>query len=316
VSRILITGAASGIGAAAVESFTGRGHTVIVIDVNAHGEIIALDVGDEQGWADLVQDVAPLDSLVNCAGVRRRTLLLEVSAAEWDAVLRVNLTGTFLGVQAFARQCVDRKRPGAIANIASTTAFAAVEGQPHYVASKAGVSMLTRAAARELAIHGIRDNAIAPEPTETPMLNQRLDIPGQREWLTSMVPLGRLAQVEDIVAAMRYLLSEDAAFVTGVTLPVDGGRCSPSGRGDDADQPTHKESLIVTLHIRVDHELCISSGKCVGDEPEVFAFDDNELAYVATAEHQMDRARVLRVAQNCPSQAIIVHDEHGDVIAV
>jgi ferredoxin len=72
----------------------------------------------------------------------------------------------------------------------------------------------------------------------------------------------------------------------------------------------------VTLRIRIDHELCMSSGRCVGDEPDVFAFDDDQLAYVATAEHQMDRDRVLRIAQNCPSLAIIIHDENGNVIAL
>ena len=152
-----------------------------------------------------------------------RTALVDLDVNEWDNVLRVNLTGTFLGIQALARSWIATNTPGAIVNIGSTTSFSAVIGQPHYCASKAGVAMLTKAAALELAEHKIRVNAVAPGPIVTPMLQKRLDEPGQQEWLTAQVPLGRLGQPADVAAVISFLLSSSASFITGVTLPVDGG---------------------------------------------------------------------------------------------
>lgn len=223
VRRILVTGAASGIGAAVADALADQGCAVVRADVRGSHDVHQLDVGDPHQWASIVAANAPLDGLVNCAGVRIRTALVDLDLAEWDSVMRVNLTGTFLGVQALARTWIAAGTPGAVVNIGSTTSFSAVAGQPHYCASKAGVAMFTKAAALELAEHGIRVNAVAPGPIVTPMLQARLDQPGQREWLTAQVPLGRLGQTTDIAAAISFLLSDAASFITGVTLPVDGG---------------------------------------------------------------------------------------------
>lgn len=221
--RVLVTGAASGIGAAVADALEREGHAVVRADLTASEGVLPLDVTDPEQWATIVRDHAPLHGLVNCAGVRIRTALVDLDLAEWDGVLRVNLTGTFLGVQALARTWIAAGAPGAVVNIGSTTSFSAVPGQPHYCASKAGVAMFTKAAALELAEHGIRVNAVAPGPIVTPMLQTRLDEPGQEEWLTAQVPLGRLGQTRDVASAISFLLSDAASFITGVTLPVDGG---------------------------------------------------------------------------------------------
>lgn len=221
--RVLVTGAASGIGAAVADALEREGHTVVRADLTSSDGVHRLDVTDPEQWAAIVRDHAPVQGLVNCAGVRIRTALVDLELAEWDNVLRVNLTGTFLGVQALARTWIAAGTPGAVVNIGSTTSFSAVPGQPHYCASKAGVAMFTKAAALELAEHGIRVNAVAPGPIVTPMLQTRLDEPGQEEWLTAQVPLGRLGQTRDVAAAISFLLSDAASFITGVTLPVDGG---------------------------------------------------------------------------------------------
>jgi NAD(P)-dependent dehydrogenase (short-subunit alcohol dehydrogenase family) len=227
MQRVLVTGAASGIGAAAAETLAGDGHHVVRADLvagsDAAAPVVQLDVGDPEGWAALLDAYGPFDGLINCAGVRYRTALVDVDVAEWNQVLRVNLTGTFLGIQALARTWIAAATGGSVVNVGSTTSFSAVAGQPHYCASKAGVAMLTKAAALELAPYGIRVNAVAPGPIVTPMLQARLDEPGQEAWLTDQVPIGRLGQTRDVVGAMRFLLSEDASFITGVTLPVDGG---------------------------------------------------------------------------------------------
>lgn len=221
--RVLITGAASGIGATTAETLAADGHDVVRVDRVGGDGVVAMDVGDPARWDDLVDSAGPLDGLVNCAGVRLRTALVDIDLDEWEGVLRTNLTGSFLGTQAVARRWIASGSRGAVVNIASTTSFGAVPGQVHYCVSKAGIAMLTKAAALELAPHGIRVNAIAPGPIVTPMLQARLDEPGQQEWLTSQVPLGRLGHTADIAGAVRYLLGDDAGFITGVVLPVDGG---------------------------------------------------------------------------------------------
>lgn len=221
--RVLVTGAASGIGASIAATLAGFGHEVVGADRAAGPDVVEADVTDAARWDALVDESGPLDALVNCAGVRLRTPLTELSLDEWNWVLQVNLTGTFLGIQTVARRWIAAGTPGAVVNIASTTSFGAVAGQVHYCVSKAGVAMLTKASALELAPHAIRVNAIAPGPIVTPMLQARLDEPGQAEWLTGQVPLGRLGSTDDVAGAARYLLGPDAGFVTGVVLPVDGG---------------------------------------------------------------------------------------------
>jgi glucose 1-dehydrogenase len=172
-----------------------------------------------------------IDILVNCAGIARHTNFLELPLAEWQLVQDVNATGTFLIAQAVARHMVTEHPEGgrtrAIVTIASIEAHVvlASSGHPqvHYNASKGAVHMITRALAVELAPHGIRVNSVCPGVTETPLASFALASPDKRAMIERQVPLGRVGQPEDIAAAALFLASEDASYITGEALVVDGG---------------------------------------------------------------------------------------------
>ena len=171
-----------------------------------------------------------IDILVNCAGIARYTEFLELPLAEWQVVQDVNSTGTFLMAQAVARHMVTSHPEGrtrAIVNIASVEAHVvlASEGHPqvHYNASKGAVHMITRALAVELASHGIRVNSICPGLTDTPLASFALSNAEKRASIEKLVPLGRVGQPGEIAAAALFLASEDASYITGEALVVDGG---------------------------------------------------------------------------------------------
>jgi NAD(P)-dependent dehydrogenase (short-subunit alcohol dehydrogenase family) len=164
-----------------------------------------------------------IDVLVNNAGVTGVFDLLELPEAEWDRVLDINLKGVFLCTQSVARAMVDAGRGGRIINISSTAGTRGVPYSAHYSASKGGVELFTRAAARALAPYRIHVNAVAPGVMETPLLQPFLDQPGQRERYTQAIPLGRIGQPSDLAGAAVYLASPASDFVTGTVLHVDGG---------------------------------------------------------------------------------------------
>jgi NAD(P)-dependent dehydrogenase (short-subunit alcohol dehydrogenase family) len=241
----LVTGAASGIGQATAQRFLAEGARVAAADLNGDGlqaEFSGQDgaitvVGDVSEPADAARMAAAaaesfgaIDILVNCAGIARYTNFLELPLEEWQLVQDVNSTGTFLMAQAVARHMVaqgpaDHSR--AIVNIASVEAHVvlASSGHPqvHYNASKGAVHMTTRALAIELAPHGIRVNSICPGLTETPLAAYALATPERRASISKQVPLGRVAQPREIAAAALFLASEDASYITGEALVVDGG---------------------------------------------------------------------------------------------
>jgi NAD(P)-dependent dehydrogenase (short-subunit alcohol dehydrogenase family) len=241
----LVTGAASGIGLATAQRFLAEGAQVAAADMNGDGlqaEFSGRDgaimvAGDVSAPADAARMAAAaaesfgaIDILVNCAGIARYTNFLELPLEEWQLVQDVNSTGTFLMAQAVARQMVaqppaDHSR--AIVNIASIEAHVVVasSGHPqvHYNASKGAVHMITRALAIELAPHGIRVNSICPGLTDTPLATYALATPERRASINKQVPLGRVAQPGEIAAAALFLASEDASYITGEALVVDGG---------------------------------------------------------------------------------------------
>jgi NAD(P)-dependent dehydrogenase (short-subunit alcohol dehydrogenase family) len=258
----LVTGAASGIGRAVARRFLAEGARVAAADLNRDGlaaefggpatadsrEGAGADSGETTGVVTVAGDVSrpddaarmaaaaaeafgAIDILVNCAGIARYTNFLELPLAEWQLVQDVNATGTFLIAQAVARHMVtghpDGGRTRAIVNIASIEAHVvlASSGHPqvHYNASKGAVHMITRALAVELAPHGIRVNSVCPGVTETPLASFTLASPYQRAMIERQVPLGRVGQPEDIAAAALFLASEDASYITGEALVVDGG---------------------------------------------------------------------------------------------
>jgi 3-oxoacyl-[acyl-carrier protein] reductase len=161
-----------------------------------------------------------VDILVNNAGITKDGLLMRMSEADWDAVLDINLKGTFLFTKAFSRSFL-KQQSGRIVNIASVIGLIGNAGQCNYGASKAGVIGFTKSAARELASRGITVNAIAPGFIETAMTAKIS--PEAREGLLKQIPLGSLGQPEDVASAVLFLASPAARYITGQVLPVDGG---------------------------------------------------------------------------------------------
>lgn len=221
-TRVIVTGGASGIGAATVAQLRSSGLEVVAADLRAGDDVVGLDVTDEASWSALFDTVGEVDGLVNCAGVRTRNLIVDTSLDEFDRHLRVNVTGTWLGIRELFRRHRDGAQ-AAIVNIASVNAVIAVPGQSHYVASKGAVASLTKAAAIEGAPLGIRVNAIAPGPIRTPMTEERLVDPAQVEWLEGRVPLARVGEAPEMATVVEFLLSPASSYVTGTTIYADGG---------------------------------------------------------------------------------------------
>jgi 3-oxoacyl-[acyl-carrier protein] reductase len=234
----LVTGAGGGIGAATARRFAREGATVVVNDVDlklaralvtelqkegARALSIAADVTartDVEAMVDqVVGEFGRLDVLVNNAGVNRDAMSHKMTEEQWDQVLAVNLKGTFLCAQAVL--AVMRERGwGRVINTSSVASLGNI-GQANYAASKAGVIGLTRTLALEYAKNGITVNCVAPGPVMTRML---ASVPEAiREKIVAKVPVGRIARPEEIAAVHAFLASEDAAFITGQVLFVDGG---------------------------------------------------------------------------------------------
>jgi 3-oxoacyl-[acyl-carrier protein] reductase len=236
----VVTGAGRGIGRSIAIRFAQEGATVVVADLDAPSaarttaEIEAsggrarghaVDVGDqaqvEELMASTVRDGARIDILVNVAGVGLTKLILNTTLAQWEHVLRVNLTGCFLCSQAAAR-VMTAQGCGKIINIASLSGQRGGTGRAAYGASKAGVTMLTRVMAVEMAPYGITVNEIAPGPVNTEMTAVTHD-EATRNAYHRLIPMGRYAERDEIAAAAVFLASSEADFVNGHTLNVDGG---------------------------------------------------------------------------------------------
>lgn len=248
----VITGGASGIGEAIARRLGREGAAVLVADVDAdRGPAVASAIETEGGRAGFcradvtlaadceqmvkqaVERWGGLDILVNSAGVGEAGPIVSFAESAWDRVLDVNLKGTYLCCKAALPALA--ARGGSIVNLASLAGLIVAEGMGAYAASKAGVIQLTRAIALEGARDKVRANALCPTWVDTPMVQGYLRASGHpeqaRRGLEAMIPLGRLGAVEDVAAAALFLASDEAAFITGVALPVDGGTLCGRGHG-------------------------------------------------------------------------------------
>ena len=187
---------------------------------------LAMDVTDVASIEAAVETVAAelgrIDILVNNAGVNIPRPAVEVTEEQWDAIQDTKLKGAFFAAQAVAKRMIPLGS-GVIVNVASAAGLIAVEERAAYCSSKAGIIMLTKQLALEWARHDIRVNGVAPTFVETELAAQTLNRPGVRDYWNVRIPLGRIATVADVADAIVYLASPAAAFITGVTMPVDGG---------------------------------------------------------------------------------------------
>ena len=236
-----VTGGASGIGAATARRLTDEGARVAVADRDREGaEKIAADVGGfavrvdvtdgasvRAGVAAAEEALGPIGVLVNNAGGGGFERFLDTDERAWDFVLGVNLRGAIACTHAVLGGMHERGA-GVIVNVASEAGRIGVMSGATYAAAKAGVIGFTKAIARESAMYGVRCNAVAPGPIETPLLNAAAEDAGRagaaiKQGMIDATVMGRAGEPEEVAAAIAYLASDDAAFVTGHTLPVSGG---------------------------------------------------------------------------------------------
>jgi 3-oxoacyl-[acyl-carrier protein] reductase len=227
----LVTGASRGIGRAIAAELAGAGASVVLsyrtgaeeaqaLAAEIGGRAVHADVSEADSARALVEEAGDLDIIVNNAGVTRDGLLVRMSDEDWDTVIDTNLASCFYTCRAAVRAMM-KKRAGAIVNISSIVGIHGNWGQTNYAASKAGIIGFTKALARELGSRNVRANVVVPGYVKT----QLTDVLPQdaTQSMLQNTPLGRLGDPEDVAGAVRFLCSEDAAFITGAVLLVDGG---------------------------------------------------------------------------------------------
>jgi len=235
----VVTGGASGIGLAIVRRVVAEGGRVAVGDINEHAlehlqhelgdavATIATDVRHEEQVEALVAAAVDrfgrLDAGFNVAGILGGAPIWELAAEEWNQTIEVCLTGCFFALKHEARRLLEQGEGGAIINMASLMSHMPIWGGTPYSVAKAGVEMLTKNAALELGEHGIRVTAIGPGVIVTPLNAQNMQIPGMTEAYLERIPLARVGTPEDVAAAAAFLGSDEASYISGTNLFVDGG---------------------------------------------------------------------------------------------
>ncbi|MGQ9465055.1 MAG: 3-oxoacyl-[acyl-carrier-protein] reductase [bacterium] len=232
----LITGGASGIGAAIAKKFIENGAAVIIVDVdqelgNATAKQLGekaffyyMNIADEQSVNDTINQIlntfAKIDILVNNAGITNDKLLIRMTKEDWERVININLTGTFLVTRAVVKNMM-KQHYGRIVNIASVIGMMGNAGQANYAASKAGIIGFTKSCAKELASRYITVNAIAPGFIETKMTEKLPD--EVKQMYFKLIPLGRFGKPEDVANLALFLCSDQADYITGQVIAIDGG---------------------------------------------------------------------------------------------
>jgi len=235
---VLITGASRGIGKAILESFnneyfiigTGTSESSVqsILEnlklMNIEGDSFKLDLGDRDSIKELTslldsKEIYP-DILINNAGITRDNIMLRMKDEEWDNVIDVHLNGQYLLIKSFIKKMV-KNRWGRIINISSTSAVLGNKGQANYAAAKAGIEAMSRSLARELGSRNINVNCVAPGFIETDMTKEISD--GNEDFLASQIPLGRLGKPNEIAEVVSFLVSDQANYITGQTIHVNGG---------------------------------------------------------------------------------------------
>ena len=235
---VLITGASRGIGRAILQSFsndyfivgTGTSEKSVqsilenINSLNLEGNSFKLDLGDRTSIKELTslldsKEIYP-DILINNAGITRDNIMLRMKEEEWDNVIDVHLNGQYLLIKSFIKKMV-KNRWGRIINISSTSAVLGNKGQANYAAAKAGIEAMSRSLARELGPRNINVNCVAPGFIETDMTKEITE--GNEDFLSSQIPLGRLGSPNEIAEVVSFLASEQANYITGQTIHVNGG---------------------------------------------------------------------------------------------
>ena len=229
--RALVTGASRGIGLAIAQELARAGAEVVVgyrsggdeaerLAGEIGGRAVQADVSDADEARRLVEEAGDLDVLVNNAGITRDGLLARMPDADWREVIDTNLGGVFHTCRAAARGMM-RRRAGAIVNVSSIVGLHGNPGQTNYSAAKAGIIGFTKALARELGSRGVRANVVAPGYVTTRLTDVLPD--DLKQAMLANTPLGRLGSPEDVAGAVRFLVSDEASFITGEVVLVDGG---------------------------------------------------------------------------------------------
>lgn len=239
--NILITGGARGIGFEIARQFANEGAAVSIFDNNSENlvkakeqllkiadivNIFDVDVSNQQQVIDAVQNVeekGAIDVLINNAGIANETPFLNITAEEWRRIIDINLTGMFFVAQAVCKNMALRKK-GVVVNMASKNGLDGEFGYAHYNASKAGIIMLTKTMALELAHVGIRVNAVCPGYIQTPMSMEIDSKEFAEQFADRYIPMSRTGKVEEVAPAFLFLASEESSFMTGQILVLDGGQ--------------------------------------------------------------------------------------------
>ncbi|MEL6958404.1 MAG: SDR family oxidoreductase [Pseudomonadota bacterium] len=236
--RALVTGATSGIGLGCAVALAEAGAHVTLVARSADTLADTASAFQAQGWGanalplditDIptteaaIADLGPFDILVNSAGLARHTPATETTEADYDAVTNLNVKSAFFLTRAVARGLIAARQPGSLINISSQMGHVGGQDRAVYCATKHAIEGMTKSMAIEWGPHGIRVNTICPTFIRTPLGEQTLSIPERKAWIESMIKLGRVGEVEDIMGAVLLLASDAGALITGTPLIIDGG---------------------------------------------------------------------------------------------